>query len=46
VEHLAGISDRDVLHRMGMVGPRLEGVTEEKSKRQNERDWQNFVDVS
>ena len=29
-----------------MVGPCPEGVTEEKWKRQNERDWQNFVDVS
>jgi choline monooxygenase len=30
----------------GMVGPCPVGVTEEKWKRQNERDWQNFVDVS
>ena len=30
----------------GMVGPCPEGVTEEKWQRQNERDWQNFVDVS
>jgi choline monooxygenase len=30
----------------GMVGPCPEGVSEEKWKRQNERDWQNFVDVS
>jgi choline monooxygenase len=30
----------------GMVGPCPEGMTEEKWQRQNERDWQNFVDVS
>ena len=30
----------------GMVGPCPEGVTEEKWQRQNERDWQNFIDVS
>jgi len=30
----------------GMVGPCPDGVTEDKWKRQNERDWQNFVDVS
>jgi choline monooxygenase len=30
----------------GMVGPCPEGTSEEKWARQNERDWQHFVDVS
>jgi phenylpropionate dioxygenase-like ring-hydroxylating dioxygenase large terminal subunit len=30
----------------GMVGPCPEGVTAEKWQRQNDRDWQNFLDVS
>lgn len=30
----------------GMVGPCPEGVSEEKWRRQNDRDWQNFKDVA
>jgi phenylpropionate dioxygenase-like ring-hydroxylating dioxygenase large terminal subunit len=34
-----------ILDAWGIVGPAPDGVTEEKWKRQNDRDWDNFVNV-
>jgi phenylpropionate dioxygenase-like ring-hydroxylating dioxygenase large terminal subunit len=35
-----------ILDAWGIVGPAPAGVTEEKWKRQNDRDWAHFIDVA